>query len=187
MIWKNNKAKRKDPEGGLWILRIQRRCSFHSWQTRKTLSKLSSWPKTLEPSTRDGRKPILIRNNFHNVSWVLKVEWQAYNNEEMWKILGIPKIRMQKVTADFPQQLCDQITQLECVASPRYNPSIWLLGCDRKAEIRTQHPHTSQLLYPFCVAEIFSRLPVQTGRLENVFLSTSKDHYSRATPTSFRR
>jgi hypothetical protein len=76
---------------------------------------------------------------------------------------------MQKITADFPQQLCDQIAQLECVVSPRYNPSIWLLGCDRKEEIRTQHPRTSQLLYPCCVADIFSRLPVQTGRLENVF------------------
>jgi hypothetical protein len=42
-----------------------------------------------------------------------------------------------------------------CVVSPRYNPSIWLLGCDRKEEIRTQHPRTSQLLYPYCVAEIF--------------------------------
>jgi hypothetical protein len=76
---------------------------------------------------------------------------------------------MQKVTADFPQQLCDQIGQLECMVSPRYNPSIWLLGCDKKEEIRTQHPCTSQLLYPCCVAEIFSRLPVQTGQLENIF------------------
>ncbi len=76
---------------------------------------------------------------------------------------------MQKVTSDFPQQLCDQIAQLECVVSPRYNPSIWLLGCDTKEEIRTQHPRTSQRLYPCCVAEIFSRLPVQTGRLDNVF------------------
>jgi hypothetical protein len=96
------------------------------------------------------------------------VERQAYNIEEMWKKLGIPNLGMQKVTADFRQQLCDQIAQLECVVSPRYNPSIWLLGCDRK-EIRTQHPRTSQLLYPCCVAEIFSRLPVQTGRLDNVF------------------
>jgi hypothetical protein len=108
-------------------------------------------------------------NNFHNMSSVLKVERQAYNNEEMWKNLGIPNFRMQKITADFPQQLCDQIAQLECVVSPRYNPSIWLLGCDRKEEIRTQHPRTSQLLYPCCVADIFSHLPVQTGRLENVF------------------
>jgi hypothetical protein len=46
---------------------------------------------------------------------------------------------------------------------------IWLLGCDRKEEIRTQHLRTSQLLYPCCVAEIFLRLPVQTGRLDNVF------------------
>jgi hypothetical protein len=76
---------------------------------------------------------------------------------------------MQKVRADFPQQLCDQIAQLECVVFPRYNPSIWLLVCDTKEEIRTQHPRTSQLLYPCCVAEIFSRLPVQTGRLDNVF------------------
>ncbi len=143
---------------------------LHSWQTRKALCKLSSRPKTLAPSTRDGRRPILIRNNFHNMSWVLKVERQAYNNEEMWKKMGIEKLRMQKVTADFPQQLCDQIAQLERVVSPRYNPSIWLLGCDKKEEIRTQHPRTSQLLYPCCIAKMFSRLPVQTGRLEIMFL-----------------
>jgi hypothetical protein len=38
---------------------------------------------------------------YHNMSWVLKVERQAYNNEEMWKKLGIPNLRMQKVMAHF--------------------------------------------------------------------------------------
>ncbi len=76
---------------------------------------------------------------------------------------------MQKVTEDFPQRFCEQIAQIEYVVSPRYNPSIWLLGYDRKEVIRTQHPRTSQLLYPCCVAEFFSRRPVQTGQQENVF------------------
>ncbi len=38
-----------------------------------------------------------------------------------------------------------------------------------RRRLSTQHPPTCQLLHPCCVAEIFSPLPVQTGRLENVF------------------
>jgi hypothetical protein len=36
------------------------------------------------------------------MSRVLKVEPQAYNNEEMSKNLGIPNLRILQVTADFP-------------------------------------------------------------------------------------
>ncbi len=60
------------------------------------------------------------------------------------------------------------------MVSSRYNPRICFLGCDRKEEINDRTPDLnlvrfSQLLHPCCVAEIFSPLPVQTGRLENVF------------------
>jgi hypothetical protein len=130
---------------------------------------------------KKARRPILIRNNnFHNMSWVLKVERQAYNNEKMWKNLGIPNLRMQKVTADFPNSF------VKCGIPKIYNPSIWLLGCDSKEEIKDTTPtYLSASLPMLCSWNVFTF--ACSNRTTRKCLPGKKDHYSRASPTSFRK